>query len=134
MNTVKLNPECIRDILLEVEDTVSPNNFFEFPPYEKLQEKYSDEEIAYHLQQCEYHDFFVGFKRYSSNGFMVRDLSPAGHKFIANIRENTVWNGVKKISSKVGSTSLEALVTIASNVITELIKSQFGLSGQTSVL
>lgn len=35
--------------------------------------------------------------------------------------------GVKSIAGKVGSKSLDALVEIASNVITELIKAQFGL-------
>lgn len=59
---------------------------------------------------------------------MVQDLTPTGHKFIENIRQDTIWNNTKSIAAKVGSKSLDAIMQIASNVITELIKSQFGLS------
>jgi len=38
-----------------------------------------------------------------------------------------VWNGVKSVAGKVGATSLSALTQIATNVVTELIKAQFGL-------
>ena len=58
---------------------------------------------------------------------IIGDLSPAGHEFLANIRKDTVWNGVKSVAGKVGATSLSALTQIAANVVTELVKAQFGL-------
>lgn len=62
-----------------------------------------------------------------NGNFRVSDLSPHGHEFLANIREDTIWNDVKSISSKVGSKSLSAVSQIASLVIAEIIKSQLGL-------
>mgnify|MGYP002958432843 FL=1 len=57
----------------------------------------------------------------------IYDMTYAGHQFLANIRSDNIWKGTKAIASKIGSSSLDAITQIASNVITELIKAQFGL-------
>ena len=57
----------------------------------------------------------------------LNDITFMGHEFLANIHEPAIWNGVKSIAAKVGSQSLDALMQVASNVITELIRAQFGL-------
>jgi len=52
---MKLNPECIRDILLTVEETTSFGTFMkytadaEYPRFSA----YSQNEIFYHIKQCE---------------------------------------------------------------------------------
>jgi hypothetical protein len=55
----------------------------------------------------------------------IMDLTPAGHEFIADIRNDTVWNNVKEKSSKIGVSSLRAIRDIAVGVVSELIKTQF---------
>lgn len=60
---------------------------------------------------------------------VVNDITYAGHEFLANIRKDSVWTGVKSIAGKVGATSLSALAQIATNVVTELIKAHFGIGG-----
>ena len=128
---MKLNPDCIRDILLTIEQIPSVNHHWDFnsDTIPQLFPQYTMEEVMYHLRQCELNGFLLS-PSHSLNYdyFSVLDLTPAGHSFLANIRENTVWNGVKNIAGKVGSRSLDALVQIASNVVTELIKAQFGLT------
>lgn len=56
----------------------------------------------------------------------LQDITYDGHQFLANIRENHIWSNVKSISKKIGASSLDAITQIATNVITELVKSQFG--------
>lgn len=126
---MKLNPDCIRDLLLAIEDVTEPGCFWAYNE-EDVQpslRKYSPSEIEYHLSQAEMSDLII-LNGCSDGVSMVEDLTPNGHEFLANIRENTVWNGVKEVSGKIGSTSLSTLTTISSNVITELIKSYFLLS------
>ncbi len=128
---MKLNPDCIRDILLVIEALPDLQHYYRFDS-ETIPEffpQYSLEEIMYHLRQCELSEFLLNPSHtlnYAS--YTVSDLTPKGHEFLANIRENNIWNGVKSIAGKVGSTSLNALTQIASNVITELIKAQFALT------
>lgn len=128
---MKLNPDCVRDILLSIEESVE-NDGLTFltnahfrDAYPRL-EKYTVTELEYHLRQCNLSGFFVGFE-YFQIDWRLDDLSPKAHNFLANIRKDSTWNGVKSIAGKIGSKSLDALVEIASNVITELIKAQFGL-------
>lgn len=127
---MKLNPDCVRDILLKIEEIPDVKHHWDFTPKNipEIFPTYSIEEIIYHLRQCELSGFLLNP---SHNGnfdyYDVADLTPYGHEFLNNIRENNIWNGVKSVANKVGTTSLNALVQIASNVITQLIKAQFGL-------
>ncbi|WP_017211824.1 DUF2513 domain-containing protein [Clostridium beijerinckii] len=141
---MKLNPDCIRDILLTVEEITSPSSQFVFKGsddtndfllddesedepeiiYEKLK-SYTDEEILYHINQCELSGFFTEVNWCTGYLCFIEDLSPLGHQFLADIRSDTNWNKTKSIAKSVGSTSLSAIKDIAAKIISEMIKSQF---------
>ncbi len=124
---MRLNPDCIRDILLTVEDNTSFGNFLNFEnatDYDQLS-SYSTDEVLYHIKQCELSGLLTKVSWYMGGSCLIHDLSPYGHEFLANIRSNTNWNKTKEITKKVGTTSLNAMIQIASNVISELIKNQF---------
>lgn len=130
---MKLNPDCIRDILLTVEELSTGFNVIYFGKGHLVKfirlKDYSEDEVLYHLHQCDLSGFFTKAARTIGGSYSIDDLSPKGHEFLANIRKDTVWSDVKGVAKKVGTTSLSALSQIASSVITELIKAQFGLSG-----
>ena len=131
---MKLNPDCIRDILLDVERMDCPRANYRYPADSRvLIERYSADVVAYHIQQCIYSGFFVNPKSYMRGSLCIQSLSPKGHEFISSIREDTVWNKTKAVAAKIGCKSLDALVQITSNVITELIKSSCGLSGSSNM-
>ena len=128
-----MNPDCVRDILLTVEEHCDFNTewcYEQNNPSDERLNKYSNDEVRYHIRQCGYADLLiVEASQYINGDLIVKDLAPAGHKFLENMRQDTIWNNTKSIASKIGSKSLDALVQISSNVITELIKAQFGLTG-----
>ena len=123
---MKLNPDCIRDILFVVEEySTYSNDISEDKLYENLVPKYSQEEILYHVRQCEHSGLFLKVQHYFG-GFSIQDLSPYGHQFINDIRQDTNWNRTKDIAKNVGSFSLDVLKDISSQVITNLISNQLG--------
>lgn len=125
---MKLNPDCTRAILLAVEKVCDIQHIFQFPEDKKeIVGDFSNEEIRYHLRQCSLSGLLYKCSQDLGGNFLVMDLSPAGHEFLANIREDGVWKKVKTISSNVGSKSLSALVQIAAAVVNQLIQSQLGL-------
>lgn len=125
---MKLDPDCIRDILLALESICDTGHYFDSrEDIEKISGNYSKEKIAYHTRQCDMAGMLYGFRYCIDDEWEVSDLTPKGHEFLANIREDTIWNNVKTVSSKVGSKSLGAISQIASAVVTEIIKSQFKL-------
>lgn len=132
---MKLNPDCIRGLLLIAEDKTRPGRASSFAatlirkdfPFMK---EFTEEEIYYHALQCEMSGFFSQFHDYGMGEWSIMDITPKAHSFLANVREETIWNGVKSVAAKIGCKSMDAVVQIASNVVTELIKSQFGLSSK----
>ena len=129
---MKLNLDCIRDILLTVEEETDFSKLWSFgihaDPNDRLS-AYSYDEIIYHVSQCNQSGLISGFKDYDGGEeFVVGDLTPKGHQFLSDIRSDTVWNDVKAVSSKVGSNSLHAVSQIASNVIAAIIQHQLGFN------
>ena len=123
---MKLNPDCIRDILFVVENNATySNDVSEETMFKELGSKYPREEILYHVRQCEHSGLFLKVVHYFG-GFSIQDLSPYGHQFINDIRQDNNWNRTKDIAKNVGSFSLDVLKDISSQVITNLISSQLG--------
>ncbi|RGY66673.1 DUF2513 domain-containing protein [Fusobacterium ulcerans] len=114
---MKLNPDCIRDILLKLEETTDGRGeyMFDESDLESLNLKYTPTELLYHLKQCLDSGFIQGRNRGSC--ISVRDLTPAGHAFLADIRNDNNWNKTKEIATKVGAFSLNALKDIAVGVV-----------------
>ena len=125
---MKLNPDCTRAVLLAVESVCDTWHFFDSRvDLDKVPGNFSPAEIAYHARQCNLAGMLYKYQQDSPDAWVASDLTPAGHEFLANIREDTIWSHVKAVSAKVGSESLRALAQIASSVVAEVIKSQLGL-------
>lgn len=123
---MKLNPDCIRDILFVVENNATySNDVSEETIFKELDSKYPREEILYHVRQCEHSGLFLKVVHYFG-GFSIQDLSPYGHQFINDIRQDNNWSKTKEIAKSVGSFSLDVLKDISSQVITNLISNQLG--------
>lgn len=121
---MKLNPDCIRDILLLVEDSTSLDDYLDISP-EDLPENltnYSPKEVMYHIKQCEMSNLLLVASWYLDGSCMISYLTPCGHQFLADIRQDTNWNKTKAIAKSVGSDSLDVLKQIASGVIATLIQ------------
>lgn len=58
----------------------------------------------------------------------ISDLSPEGHEFLNNIRDDTNWHKTKEVAGKIGSFSLNMLSQIATNIVTSLINTHTGLT------
>lgn len=127
---MKLNPDCLRAILLTIEERASYQSILSFEeltlPNFPLLAEYSLEEILYHIKKCDEAGFLCEVQYFPAS-VTVGELHYRGHEFLNNIRESKIWDGVKSIAAKIGTNSMQGLVQIASNVITSLIKAQFGL-------
>lgn len=133
---MKLNVDCVRDILLEIEQVcvVGRHACFRFDnspllpqcAYIDMWKKYPADEIEYHLRQCDLAGLL--FKCDRRIGITtICDLSPKGHEFIANIRKGSIWSKIKSVGRTLGISSLSGITQIAAAVTTEVIKSYFNL-------
>lgn len=136
---MRLNFDCVRDILLCVEEntdlrhlcvfvdieTYQQSNFFDeqpdIQPYqETLMQKYDNDTIIYHIRYCNTAGLLLSSPK--SADIVIEDLTPDGHSFLANIREPSNWEKITNVAHKLGCTSLPTLSNIASQVVAALIK------------
>ena len=127
---MKLNPDCIRDILFAIEEKTSMKTLFYLDEdnCHTIFPNYDLDTVLYHLRQCDMYGYLYNSSLSCTGSCTVVDLTPKAHEFINNIRKDTNWNKTKEIAGKVRSFSLNALSQIATNVITSLINSYTGLT------
>ncbi|WAW15426.1 DUF2513 domain-containing protein [Peptostreptococcus equinus] len=126
---MKLNPDCMRDILI----------FAESIPYGRQsgidlmceQLTYTYEELDYttiKLQEAGLLDVISSHKL-NHVGLCtdrINGLTFNGHQILANIRNEKIWEPTKSIAKEIGATSVQALTQIASGVVTQIITKHLG--------
>jgi len=116
---MRLNPSCIRAILLAVEnktDFKTPFVYDKESPKSDYLAEFSHEEILYHIKQAHDAGFFDGITYYNAGNLIyIGDLSFKGHEFLANIRNDVIW---KKVLSKASGASLPILLEVAKQIAT----------------
>ena len=123
---MKLNIECVRDTLLIIEELYSygtPVHFNEIEMSISLN-SYSRDEIDYTLIKL-YEAGYLSGKMKTINGsissFQCEGLSWNGHQFLDNIRDDKVWKQTKSAISKLSSTSLTIIATVASQILIKIL-------------
>lgn len=127
---MKLDPNCVRDILLEIEKLPYQKTLL-FSELTDSLASYDEDTISYcclKLSEAEYLDISTyGALGKKITVTCINDITFKGHEFLNNVRSNTIWNNVKSISGKIGVTSIQSLAQIAVGVMTALINQQLGI-------
>ena len=126
---MKLNPDCIRAVMLEIEKTWeleiddSGNIGLGNIPIEAMYQalpKYDKKDIfysLYNLDQAGYIDLYVlwgdGGIAYCST---INHMTYAGHEFLDRIRDSKHWMTIKKGLDSVRGYSLDAISAVAEGV------------------
>lgn len=92
MVITKLDFDCIRDILITVEEYDNFCNYDKIP----LTQKYDSRKLNYHINQCAQENLILPLRKYVDGGYLVLGLTPKGHEIIDKIQNDTLWNKIKK--------------------------------------
>jgi len=139
---VKLNLDCIRDILLVVEEDQTMEHKFDFDSNCEdsseytgfVKTIYSDQLLKHErLKMYSAADILYSIKQMGENGLLdiddetllgddcitygIRDITPYGHEFISNIRNSTIWNKVKTSVKSVSGASIPVILNVAAELI-----------------
>ncbi len=129
---MKLNTECVRDVLLALEDNLRLDYKGDIVPFctsdlaelEALS-KYPESEILYTVKKLEEGGFLETRPDTEDPafGWFMGDcgITYKGHEFIASIRPQPVWLKVgKKVAKASGSVALNVLAALAEEAAKEL--------------
>lgn len=122
---MKLNQDCIRDLLLYLEENLKLNDYLSISNISL--KNYSSEELLYTADKL-YEAGYLKCSRkvYDNTDLMifVSSITYTGHQFLDNIRDDKVFAKTKSILSGFKSVSIEIISETASKVITNHINQQ----------
>lgn len=120
---MKRDLDLIRKILLEAERDESESGLVDF-----LIPGYSHDQIGYHvylLKDAELIEGHIGFDNESVKvgSCGIYRVTSAGHDFLDDIRNDSVWARVKdKLERFGGDASLEVVKTLAAQIVVEILR------------
>lgn len=93
---MKLNLDCIRAILLKLEELPYGESYSSVN-FGGLCSTYSQEDIDYSIKKLtEAHFIETDVSELSDESYTyILDITYEGHQFLANIRDNTIWHVVR---------------------------------------
>lgn len=124
---MKLNPNCIKDLLEVFESDVQRANItYSYPNWEELQEnaslkKYSLNEISYHCQQLYLSELFYYGEIHSGGGISFVDIMPEAHALLANLRIPKTFKLLQKFIDIAGGASIKQMADIATTATMNLL-------------
>ena len=123
---MKLNPDCIRDILLYCEENCKGIDGVTFYGNETIGEaKYEPSVLMEHLKQCKLSGFFKdGSGKKSWGHFLVNGLTPCGYEFLASLREPSIFEEIK---AKFKENAIDATIELMLTFGKTLIKGRLGM-------
>lgn len=122
---MKLNPDCVRDILIWLENNikVKNDNSFEIKRLTDLNSglpQYSEEEIYYVVYNLFQANLIEGRFLLLPSGSPkiceINNITWNGHQFLNNVRPKNIWDATKAGASKLGIMSISALNTLAMEI------------------
>jgi len=131
---MKLNIDCVRDVLLTLEelliveideDEVLRSNSVD--PYDVVERlvHYNWEDVFYAIKKLDEAGFIDGKIVVGADGLwhpnMIHEITYSGHEFLDKVRPPTVWESTKGVAQKIGSFSISVLSQIAGNVLSGMI-------------
>jgi len=128
---MKFDPNCVREILLTLEDQPY-GTCLSIPALASSIKEFQEDEISYCCLKLAEADY-IDITTVNMTGSLVpgiksvNDITFYGHEFLNNIRDDGIWKNVKSVASQIGSTSISSLSQIATSVLSELIRNHFGL-------
>lgn len=143
---MQLNMDCVRSILfcIEANTGLRKSCFFidtglsdameflgdtvDLPAYQtELLNDFNNDELIYHVHYCIDAELVVAADSSTQYQTIIADLTPKGHEFLSNSRNNENWQKAKDIGGKVGAFGLNMASKIAEGVVTALVNQQLKL-------
>lgn len=122
---MKLNHDCVRDLLLYLENNLSYTNSISIEGLSLG--NYSLEDLLYTADKLNEANYIKCIKSpclfEDIPTIIVTDITYLGHQFLDTVRDQSIWENVKSKTAKIASISLPILQDIA----VSCVKAKLGL-------
>lgn len=120
---MKINPDCIRDILLYLEENLylAEDNFSEINLTQLCENlSYNKDDIWYSVYNLYHIRFIEGRINDAGNHKMffcdIQNITWIGHQFLNSIRPKSIWEATKEKAKQIGGMSIGTLSTLSMSI------------------
>ncbi|WP_252225207.1 MULTISPECIES: DUF2513 domain-containing protein [unclassified Clostridium] len=118
---MKLNNDCIRDVLLYLEETLDYDVFVYIEDIKNKIKEYDEKELKYTIDKLNDGGLIIGTCDSYNNIMDIDKITFKGHQYLDNIRDNRIWKLIKKETNSLKSVSIEIISEIAKSIILKQI-------------
>ena len=119
---MKLNNDCIREILLFIEDNTDfEKSFVDVDKLAAYLNKYDSNTIYYHIKMIDQAGLVDKVCWADCRPYSISNPSWNGHEYLSNIRDDKVWKMMKDYTSKLSSVSLQFLISVAPTFVEKVL-------------
>lgn len=122
---MKLNIECVRDVLLEFESF--PMGIYTVQSFENSLSKYGKEDVIYSLFKLTEAEYITADAVMTQDGIphvgAITDITFQGHEFLANIKPRNNWDKLSGAFKQIGSASFQVVSNVAVELATNVMLS-----------
>lgn len=118
---MRLNADCVRDVMLFLEENLELVSFLDCS---NIEINYTSNDVTYTCAKLIEAGYLIGNTKVDLSGHMkviINSITWNGHQFLDNVRSNTVWKKTKETAIKLGSVSVSFLSNIAAQIIANVI-------------
>ena len=97
---MRLNADCVRDVMLFLEENLELVSFLECS---NIEINYNSSDVTYTCAKLIEAGYLIGNTTVDLSGHMkvvINSITWNGHQFLDNVRSNTVWNKTKETAIK----------------------------------
>lgn len=114
---MKLDLDCIKDVMVFLEDNLTDDNaFVPNQIYESL-EKYSYEDVEYTVKSLLSEKWIDGIVQEIGDLYIVKSITPNGHNYLNAIKDESTYKIIKKHFATAGTSTLSFLTVIIKDVL-----------------
>lgn len=123
---MKLNHDCVRSILLELEEKLALGQHIHLPQLKtfKTLDEYGENDSIYAILKLIEAGYIDGSHRFDGDEIYylgIASITFSGHEFLDTIRDSKVWAKTKEFTKKLSSVPLSVLSATAVKVTTSFI-------------
>lgn len=126
---MKLDINCVRDILLELEEF--PMGHQPFDAFKQSIQKHGSDNVLYTLYKLDEAEYINSEIYLDESGFphciAVYNMTFKGHEFLNSVRSPGIWDQLSGAASEGGTACLKVIGDIAIEIAKEALKAKFGL-------
>lgn len=131
---MKLNMDCVRELLLAMQDCQMDEEMT-IPDFCERLPQYTEDDIRYSCLKMSEAGFIIADTT-ELDGWMVPqvdgviDITFRGHEFLAKIKDESRWQGIKKVLPAIRDYSVDAISAVANGFASAAISAFFSSSSK----